>query len=577
MRRFAWSADRLPTRFHGCDAMNKPVDSAGKIWDSGQELFKVVDSLAETRADPAGLRPSDEPPGILAMARHSESTLSYEWYRSLFERSADAILIMEDNRFIDCNEAACEALGADNKSAVLEMEPWQISPELQPDGTPSVAAQKQNLAIAMEQGTHRFEWEHRRIDGTTFPVEVMLTVLSRDSHTYLHATWRDISERKRLESELRHAQKMEAIGKLVGGVAHDFNNQLMPILGYSEILRAHLKESPELLEYIGWINNAATHSAELVKRLMAFSRKERQELEVSDLNEVVCQLSEMLHQLIGEDVYFEFEPADSALQVYLSPGDIEQIVLNLVSNARDAIEDGGRIKLSILRYDSGAEPEAMLTVQDNGCGMDRDTLKHVFEPFFTTKGIGSGTGLGLASVYNLVTQAGGSIGIDSAPSSGTVVRICLPLTRGADETAAGEGPASRFTAISSIREAARRRVLVVEDDEAAGTLLHSALEEAGFKVKLTRSGQAALRAADDGEFDLMVSDVIMPDMSGPALAREMLARDIHIPVLFMSGYTDNRLEAHDIDTGAIPLLRKPFTPSQLIDRVWRALEEPSRA
>jgi PAS domain S-box-containing protein len=507
------------------------------------------------------------------MARHNESTLSFDWYRSLFERSLDAILIMEDNRFLDCNEAACRMLGADSKAAILELEPWQISPETQPDGTPSITKQKQHIATTIEQGTHQFEWEHVKLDGTRFPVEVVLTLLSRDSHTYLHTSLRDLSEHKRLESELRHAQKMEAIGKLVGGVAHDFNNQLMPILGYSEILRAHLKDSPELLEYISWINKAASHSAELVKRLMAFSRKDSDEQGISDLNDVVCQLTEMLHQLIGEDVVLEIEPADGPLYVRLSPGDIEQIVLNLTSNARDAIQRGGRIKLSIIRYETSSESEAMLTVQDNGCGMDRETLNQVFEPLFTTKGLGSGTGLGLASVYNLVKQAGGSVGVDSALGSGSVFRISLPLVDNIDETDPDNLSPSAMAADSSPRVAADRKLLVVEDDDAAGALLLNALTEAGFQVILKGSGQSALRALDQDQFDLMISDVIMPDMSGPALVREVRAREIQVPVLFMSGYTDNRLTAHDIDTATIPLLRKPFTPSELIERVWQAVED----
>ncbi len=500
---------------------------------------------------------------------------SAEWYQTLFDSCADAILVMEDNRFIDCNEAACRMLGADSKADVLGTEPWEISPELQPDGTLSAVKQAENLAIAMEHGTHRFDWKHRRLDGTTFPVEVVLTVLSRGSHTYLHASWRDTSEREQLELELRHSQKLDTVGKLVGGVAHDFNNQLMPIVGYSELLQSELRDSPQLLEYVEWINKAAHHSAELVNRLMAFSRKDTRETEVSNLTAVVYQLSEMMHQLIGEDVVFSLESSAAPLRVNLSQGDIEQIVLNLISNARDAIDSGGKITLSVLPYDYDSEPEALLTIQDNGCGMDRETVERVFEPFFTTKGLGSGTGLGLASVYSLVKGAGGNIHVDSAPGAGTVVRISLPLAQGKDAKDAAAQEADEASRAGRPRDASKVRLLVVEDDISAGALLRTALEEEGFQVTLAKDGLAGLRAADDETFDLLISDVIMPDMSGPALVRELKARGKFSCALYMSGYADGRLQAQNIDSGETPLLRKPFTPSELIDRIWQTLDDCS--
>ncbi len=490
------------------------------------------------------------------------------WHQMLFEHCADPILVMKGNSFVDCNEAAIRALGAESKQQLLELQPWQISPEKQPDGALSSVKHQNNVAIALEQGSHRFDWKHLRLDGTPFPVEAVLTVLDPENPIYLHVSWRDSSQREQLQRELKHTQKIDAIGKMVSGIAHDFNNQLMPVVGYSEILRAQLRDSPRLLGYVDYISHAARHAADLVERLMVFSRKETEEHEVSDLSDVVYKLSEMLHSVIGEDVVFSLESSGEPMPVNLSPGDVEQIVLNLISNARDALGSGGKITLSLMRYEGDGESEALLSVRDNGCGMDSEQVKHVFEPFFTTKETGKGTGLGMASVYSVVQRAKGGIHVESAPGVGTVVLINLPLVNPPETESLPELDVDVF---NGAREAGQTRVLIVEDDESAGVLLRTALEAEGFRVTLAQHGQDALRAADDVAFDIVISDVVMPDMSGPALVNELRARGKRMSVLYMSGYVDSRLQALDIDLAEAQVLRKPFAPSALVSQIWQEL------
>ena len=506
--------------------------------------------------------------------KHSDKeNVSHEdRYQALFENSADAILIIKGNTFLDCNQACVDMLGCEDKQAVLDTQPWQLSPEFQPDGARSIEKQRRMLDIALERGSHRFEWDHKRANGEIFPVEVVLTVLPDGDVPYMHTTWHDISERKKLENELRHAQKMDAIGKLAGGVAHDFNNQLVPILGYAELLKAKLAGSPDLVEMVESIEKAGERSAELVKRLMVFSHKDAEKPTAVDHNAVLAELLDMLGQLIGEDVRLDFEQTDQPLIMEIGAGDVEQIVMNLATNARDALPEGGRMGLSVDRVEKPDGAYAQIVMEDEGCGMDAATLDLIFEPFFTTKSLGSGTGLGLSSVYSLVKQAKGTINADSAPGKGTRFEVLLPLTQ---QTLPSTGEPSGRTSSRQDRAPATssgHRILVVEDDEQAANLVCRVLRDAGYDVAWVNDGIKALEALGVSEFELILTDVILPKMSGPMMVQEKEAQGMATPVLFMSGYTDDRLAAHDFDMREISLLRKPFTPSQLLRQVREKLE-----
>jgi PAS domain S-box-containing protein len=487
-------------------------------------------------------------------------------YRALFEKSADAILIIEGDTFVDCNAAAVEMLRCRDKAAVMQTHPSELSPELQPDGRRSFEKANEMMAIAFERGSHRFEWDHVRADGEVFPVEVLLTAVPREGGHALHTVWRDITDRKRLENELRHAHKMEAVGNLAGGIAHDFNNQLVGILGYAELLASQLADRLDLLEHVREIERAGTRAAELVKQLLVFSHKEVSQPVVIDLDATLGELMGMLRRLIGEDVELALEGSQRQLLVKIDPGEVEQIVLNLAANARDAMPQGGTLTLTLSRSAVETGEIARLEIIDTGVGMDPETLARAFDPFFSTKGLGLGTGLGLSTVYGLVTRAGGEITARSEPGRGATFEIVLPL--------AGE-ELNEVPAPSVPTGEPRRReghILIVEDEPAVARLTREVLGAAGYRISERRNGKEALELLRRQEFDLVLSDVIMSEMSGPEMLQELQASGRSPRVLFMSGYTDDRLVAHGFDAENVRLLRKPFTASALLESVRVALE-----
>lgn len=489
-------------------------------------------------------------------------------YRYLFDSSADPILIIEDGRFTDCNQAAVVMLGYSDKSSLLSKHPSEISPEFQPDGKRSV--DKANEMMARSRDTHYlcFEWIHLKADGTEFPVEVSLLVVPGDSGPTLHTTWRDISSRKQLEKELRHAQKMEAVGKLAGGIAHDFNNQLVPILGYSDMLAEVLPAGSETREWAVEINRAASFSATLVNKLLAFSRKETNVPIVAELGDIVAGLLTMLRKLIGEDITIDFIPADKPMHVRTGSGDVEQVLLNLASNARDALPGGGIIGI-VLSHERHADGEfAKIEVADNGVGMERETLDRVFEPFFTTKELGSGTGLGMSTVYGVVRDAGGSVSISSGLGRGTSVEVLLPIVDGSRVDASR----SDTDAVKSLAAPERLgRILVIEDESQVARFVERVLDKRGYEVWKASNATDALRLLDAKQPDLVLVDVILKGMSGPKLVDELRKSGRSLPVLFMSGYTDDRLSKYGLDPAGVPLIRKPFRPQQLIAQVEATL------
>jgi two-component system, cell cycle sensor histidine kinase and response regulator CckA len=390
----------------------------------------------------------------------------------------------------------------------------------------------------------------------------------------------DITERKadeealrRLEEQLRQAQKMEAVGRLAGGVAHDFNNVLLVIRGYSHVLMSMFGEGGD-----GWaeakeIETAATRASELIRQLLAFSRSQVMQTQIVDLNEIVANTQMLLQPLIGEDVELH-----TSLDVRLAPvkadvSQLEQAIVNLTVNARDAMPNGGSLLLSTRNVavdthtpDAPSLPPGTytaLTVEDTGVGMDEETKARVFEPFFTTKGA-RGSGLGLSTVYGMVKQSGGDITVVSAPGEGTTMTIYLPQAR---EVVAVTAPAA-----PEVEDAASAEtVLLVEDDDKARALVGRLLRESGYTVHEAGLPEDALRFCDEhnGQIDLLLSDVVMPQMSGPTLAKHIIERRPGLPVLFVSGYIE-RADDVDIVSSGADFLQKPFTPHELVpDRAAR--------
>ncbi len=490
-------------------------------------------------------------------------------YRSLFENSLDAILIMEGDRFVDCNQAAADMLGVADTTAVLQTHPSDISPEYQPDGQRSDEKADAILAHILDQGGRYFEWLHVRADGTLLPVEVSMTAVQRaDAVPQLHIVWRDLTSRKRLEKELHHAQRMQALGSLAAGVAHDFNNALVPIVAYSDLLETSLGDRPAQQNWAHEIGRAGALATSLVKKLMAVSRKESlpaQPVHV-EVGATVEGALRIVRRLVGDDVTLAYEASPEQLWVRTEAGDLEQVLLNLASNARDAMPRGGTITIAVEHAERTGEAVARLSISDDGVGMDDATLARAFEPFFTTKQIGSGTGLGLASVREIVTRAGGTIDISSAVGAGTRLVLDLPVVVEPHvvDDASTAPPSGRI-------EGERPIVLVVEDNEQIRRMISEVLDRDGYDVHTASSGALALEITESVHPALVVTDVVMPHLSGPELVHQLRDRGIEPPVLFMSGYADDHLSGHGLDAGSCELLRKPFAAAELSEAVGRTL------
>ncbi len=505
---------------------------------------------------------------------HEPGRAAADPYRELFERSADAILVIDGDRFVECNDATVRMLRYQDKAELLRAHPSELSPPLQPDGRSSYEKANEMMATAFERGSHRFEWDHVRADGEIFPVEVLLTAVERDGKRMLHVVWRDITERKRLEEELRQAQRMEAVGRLAGGIAHDFNNVLVTVLLNAGILVEELADRPELQERVREIRGAGDRAAALVRQLLTFSRKRALRPRVFDFGAVLGDLWTLLRRLIGEHIRLETSIPDEPVPILADPGQIEQVVVNLAANARDAMPHGGdlRIELAAATAPDGSGPAAVLTVTDTGVGMDEATRKLVFDPFFTTKEVGRGTGLGLSTVYEIVTRSGGTVDIDSRPGAGTTVRVHLPLaphTAAVREPAAHEHPAMGGT----------ETILVVEDEDAVSDVMLEVLRGRGYSTIRARDGLEALERWRErsAAIELVVADVVMRRMGGAELLEHLRREGFGGPVLFVSGYTNQSLLPLSSLGEEVDLLDKPFTAAQLVARVRRALDGPGRA
>ncbi|MCK9377164.1 MAG: PAS domain S-box protein [Syntrophobacterales bacterium] len=420
--------------------------------------------------------------------------------------------------------------------------------------------------------------EVRWIQDRGFPV--------RDDHNHLimfTGVATDITERKALEQQLLQAQKMEVAGRLAGGVAHDFNNLIMAIMGYVELMGAKVLKGDPLHGYLEEIQKATDRAAGLTRQLLTFSRQQIMKPQVIDLNRVVLDLKKMLERVLGEDVDLEIMTDSGTAPVKADPGHLTQILMNLVVNARDAMPRGGQITVETAKVDfkesrhtrfavASPGPYVRLTVRDTGLGMDEETRTHIFEPFFTTKEPGKGTGLGLSTVYGIVKQSQGYIDLESEPGVGSVFTIYLPRLEAAVQVPKSAKPITE-------RLRGSETILLVEDEDVLRTLLGKFLRLCGYTVLEARHGGEALLLCEryQGKIHLMVTDVVMPQMSGRELADRLLPLHPEMKVLFMSGYTEDAVVHHGVAYLSMPFLQKPFKPIQLVQKIQAILNLPAES
>ena len=385
-------------------------------------------------------------------------------------------------------------------------------------------------------------------------------------------------ERRELENQLRQAQKMEAVGRLAGGVAHDFNNLLTAIMGYAQLASGRLPADHQAQSDVQEIMSASERAAMLTRQLLAFSRKEVVQTRVLDLGALVVDMAKMLRRIVGEEIQMHVRSQEGLGGVKADIGQMEQVILNLIVNARDAMPTGGRLTIETENVELGeiyagehvaAKPGAyvLLAVSDTGVGMDEETKSRIFEPFFTTKGSDKGTGLGLATVYGIIQQSGGAIQVYSQPGRGTTFKIYMPRTA---------GPAEILRAAESLDQAPRgtETVLLVEDQDVVAAVVRGTLETCGYQVIEARHGEEALRIfrAKSGSIDLVITDVVMPVMNGPEFIRNARAINPSVKVLFMSGYTQHGFSAHGEMEAADGFLQKPFAPAALARKAREVLD-----
>ena len=494
-------------------------------------------------------------------------------YRQLFEGNPTAMFVYdaETLRFLAVNEAAVRRYGY-TREEFLAMTLTDMRPEEEAVKLREILAQYRG-GPARATGLR-----HRRRDGTLIDVEVTYDDIDFAGRRARLAAVEDVTERRRLEDRLRQGLKMEAVGQLAGGIAHDFNNLLTAIVGYATLLDRALPPSHELHEEVHEIIGAARRAGNLTHQLLAFSRKQVLRPRVLDVNVVVRDMERLLHRTIGEHIALVTSLAPDLASVRADASQLEQVIMNLAVNARDAMPGGGRIIITTANVPLDAElaqanPEAradgyvLLAVSDTGTGMSAEVKAHLFEPFFTTKDVGKGTGLGLATVYGIVHQSDGLIAVDSELGRGTRFRIFLPR---AEAPAAEASAATPETAASG-----SGTVLLVEDEAGVRHLARDVLSRYGYRVLEAANGGEALRlaAAHDGPIDLLLTDVVMPGMSGAELAEQFRTVRPAARVLYASGYADDAVIRHGVTDG-VPFLQKPFEPDDLVRRVRELIEHP---
>lgn len=506
---------------------------------------------------------------------------SEERIRLLLNSTAEAIFGVDlEGKCTFCNPACARLLGYSDPAELTGETMHSLIHQSRPDGTP-FPQEKCRMCNAFREGreAHVDDEVLWRADGKSFPAEYWSYPIKQNG-TLIGAvtTFLDIGERKSLEMQLLHAQKMEAIGQLAGGVAHDFNNLLTIITGYSNLLLEQMKSGSESHGYMEEVRRAADRAAGLTRQLLAFGRRQVMAPQVLDLNKIVAETHQMLRRLIGEDIDLVMKLDPALKRAMVDPTQVEQVIMNLAVNSRDAMPEGGKLTIetanaeldaNYVRRHAMAAPGryVMLAVSDTGCGMDSETQSRIFEPFFTTKEMGKGTGLGLSTVYGIVKQIGGEIWVYSEPGLGTTLKVYFPEVQDAEPTV--EPP----KAVSASHRGSET-ILVVEDEDAVRSLVRRVLESQGYTVLTASAGEEATCLCEqrEGAIDLLLTDVVMPGLSGRKLADHLGLSRPGMKVLYMSGYSDNAIVHQGVLDPNTAFLQKPFTPDSILRKVREVLD-----
>jgi len=497
---------------------------------------------------------------------------SEEKYRLVVENANDAIVIAQDGRILYANSRFFDFIGESAEKIVGN----SFIGHIHPDDREWVVGYH-TMRMRGEQAPMIYEFRLVDNEGEILWVENSLVLTTWQGRPATLGFLRNITQQKQLETQLIQSQKMEAVGRLAGGIAHDFNNLLTVITGYVElILSKQGKEDPFHKEMIE-IKNAADRTAELTRQLLAFSRKQILQPKIVNLNNIVVNMEKILRRLIGEDIDLLTVLEKDATTVLVDPVQIEQVIINLAVNARDAMPDGGELviqtKYAFLDDSFAREhpsvvpgPHVVLSISDTGIGMSQGTMSKIFEPFFTTKEKGKGTGLGLSTTYGIINQSKGNIVVESVQGSGTTFRIYLPIVEGGE-------PSSRKSP-SNDAMGGEETILVVEDEPEVRELIREILVGKGYSVILAGGGDEAVLLAGDFKepIHLLVTDVVMPGMNGRELAYRISAARQGIKVIFMSGYTDDVISHHGVLGDGIEFLEKPFSPETMVNKIREVLD-----
>jgi PAS domain S-box-containing protein len=515
----------------------------------------------------------------VSMRKQSEDALrrSEERFSKAFRNNPLAITISTEaeGRYLDVNDAFLDLLGYQRNDVIgrtaAELDFWA-----EPLDRGEMTRQ-----LKKRGKVEKHQMRYRTAKGKIREAEVWAESIELEGQRCMLAITRDVTEMMQLEAQLRQAQKMEAVGRLAGGIAHDFNNALSIISGYSDISLGLIAPENPVNHYVSQIKKAAERAALLTQQLLAFSRKQMVFPRTLDLNEVVRNATEMFLRLVGEDIAVEFRPNAPLGIITADRGQIEQVLMNLVVNARDAMPTGGQIIIETgeadldenyisLHRDAQVGQYVVLAVSDTGCGMDETIQSQIFEPFFTTKEVGHGTGLGLSTVYGIVKQSEGNILVYSEPGKGTTFKIYFPRV-------SGKAEAPVFSSDQAEPRGRSEMILVVEDDQTLREMTVKLLRDGGYRVIEAKDGEEAVRimATSKAGIDLLLTDVIMPEKSGPALVKQIEAAHPKTHVVFMSGYSGDMVKRSGLLIQEDAFLEKPFTKRSLLVKVHAALHRES--